>query len=134
MTIKTPSPPLYYSKDVSGAEANAAVTSYATVHNVGTAGYAAEEVQYGKFGSKTDVFAAGVVLLQLATGKPAVVVDKRGVPAPLRRHLLAQRDEAAAAAPPAADGGTEAFAAFAASQVGGRCVWVSSLLGGEHPL
>ena len=97
-------------------------TSYATVHHVGTAGYAAPEVHFGKFGPKTDVYAAGVVLLQLATGKPAVIVDKRGAPVPLRDHLLAQHQGPAAGA--AADSDTDAaFSAFAQAQADPRCAW-----------
>ena len=94
-------------------------TSYATVHQVGTAGYSAPEVQFGKFGPKTDVYAAGVVLLQLATGKPAVMEDMRLIPVPLRDYLLTQHQF-----PAAADSDQDAeFTAFAQAHSDPRCDW-----------
>ena len=104
-------------------------TSYATVHQVGTAGYAAPEVQFGKFGPKTDVYASGVVLLQLATGKPAVTVDKRGAPVPLRDHLLTQHHSPAAGAAAKSDPDA-AFSAFAQAQADPRCAWPPRTLAG----
>ena len=104
------------------AGGSAMATSYKTVHHVGTAGYAAPEVQFGKFGPKTDVYAAGVVLLQLATGKPAVVLDKRGAPTRLRDHLLAQHQVTTAGAVADSDPGA-AFSAFAQAQADPRCTW-----------
>ena len=110
------------SKDVAMGGFAEKATSYATVHQVGTAGYAAPEVQFGKYGPKTDTYAAGVVLLQLVTGKPAVMVDASdSVPRPLRAHLLAQ--------PGVPSGLSDSpsvpaeWAAFAAGQADPRCAW-----------
>ena len=64
------------SKEAVGSAGNAAATTTfctrGTVLMVGTPGYTAPESQSGKYGPKTDIFAAGVLLLQLATGKAAV--------------------------------------------------------------
>ena len=87
------------------------VTSYKTANQFGTSGYSAREAILGKFGPKTDVYAAGVVLLQLATGKEAVVEYKR-TPVPLRDYLLAQHQ-----------GPSTEDAAFAQAQADPRCAW-----------
>ena len=97
-------------------------TSFGTVHHVGTAGYFAPEVQFGKFGPKTDVYAAGVVLLQLATGKPAVLVDRRGAPVPLRDHLLALHQGPSTGTSADSDPGAS-FSSFAQAQEDTRCAW-----------
>ena len=105
-------------------------TSYATVHQVGTAGYAAPEVQFGKYGPKTDAYAAGVVLLQLATGKPAVMVDESGsVPRPLREHLLAQPGIPSSGLPDFKTASAE-WASFAAGQADPRCAWPPTVASG----
>ena len=116
------------SKAIEAGGAAEMATSYATVHHVGTAGYAAPEVQFGKFGPKTDIFASGVVLLQLATGKPAVMVDRRGAPVPLRDHLMTMLQGPAALT---SDSDPDAaFSAFAQAQADARCAWPPRAIAG----
>ena len=103
-------------------------TSFATVHHcVGSAGYTAPEVSFGKYGPKTDVFSMGVVLLQLATGLPAVNFDKSGTPIHLMKRLLAK-----APLPIISTGANEAAAraAWASQLADPHCAWPFTVLSG----
>ena len=99
----------------------AVAADYDTVHMVGTFGYMAPESQLFKSGPKTDVYALGIVLLQLATGLPAVATAADKSIIFIRKRLLDQRN-AAASSNPAVPNRT-------ASQSDPRCAWPPDVLG-----
>ena len=99
----------------------AVAADYETAHIVGTLGYTAPEAQFFRSGPKTDVYALGIVLLQLATGLPAVAMaaDKSSIF--IRNRLVGRRRAAASSNP--------AVPQSAASQSDPRCIWPPDVLG-----
>ena len=113
--------------EVGGSASDAAAPC---TSGAGALGYAAPELGRCKCGPKTDVYAAGVVLLQLATGMHELVEDGLGgPPGPLRDFLMRAETGVPALASPGTAVRAEALASVARI-ADPACAWPAEVLAG----